>query len=503
MDQSHAATHPWRVAVVGGGLAGLAAAHRLQALCEDADRPLDLVLFEAAERLGGVIGPSRRGDWLVEPAADSFITTNPWATDLCRELGLEDEIIPTEERYRGSLVLRKGRAVPVPDGFLLLAPAKIGAVLRSPIFSPWGKLRLALEYFVPRRRRGGDESLASFVRRRFGREALDRLVQPLVGGIYTADPEKLSLAATMPRYLEMERTHRSLIVAARKHSAQPAGNLPPEARSAGRCPPAIGSGARYGLFVTLRGGMWDLVAAFERRLVVAAQIRTGVAVERIAQVEPAAGERGPLYELFLADGGLQTFDAVVLALPAYRAAQLLAALDADLAALLRGIEYASSAVVVSGHALADVSHPLDAFGLVVPARERRRIIAISFASRKFPGRAPEGKVLLRTFVGGALQPEMFAKSDDEILAAVREELREILGVSGRPDFETVHRWPRAMAQYHVGHLDRVARIEQRLAAHPALALAGNALHGVGIPHVLHSGEEAARRLFATIGKRGA
>lgn len=478
-------TSPARVAIVGGGLAGLAAAHRLRALADDVGRSLDLALFEAGSRLGGVIGPSRQGDWIVEPAADSFITTNPWATDLCRELGLEGEIIPTEEKHRGSLVLRKGKPVPVPEGFMLLAPARIGAVLRSPIFSPWGKLRLALEYFVPRRRGDGDESLASFVRRRFGREALDRLVQPLVGGIYTADPEQLSLAATMPRYLEMEREYGSLIAAARIQGAN---------RTAG-------SGARYGLFVTLRGGMWDLVEALERRLTATTTIRTSVAVERIAQIEPEAGDAGPVYDLFLADGTAPRFDAVILATPAYRAAELLATLDADLAALLRGIDYASSAIVVSGHSLADVRHPLNAFGLVIPARERRRILAVSFSSRKFPGRAPEGKVLLRTFVGGAMQPEMFEKHDEEIFAAVREELRDILGVTGQPEFETVHRWPRAMAQYHVGHLDRAARIESRVAAHRGLALAGNALDGVGIPHVLHSGEQAARRLFAMIGER--
>lgn len=475
---------PIRVAVVGGGVAGLAAAHRLCALCEEARRPLELVLYEASDRLGGVIGPSRRGEWIVEPAADSFITTSPWATDLCRELGLEGELVPTESRYRGSLVLRNGMPVPVPEGFMLLAPAKVSAVLRSPIFSPWGKLRLALEYFVPRRRGGGDESLASFVRRRFGHEALERLVQPLVGGIYTADPEKLSLAATMPRFLEMEREHRSLIAAARRQVA-------------GAKSQTAASGARYGLFLSLRNGMWTLIETLERRLAPMAEIHTGAAVSRIAQVEPPSNSGGPVYELFLADGTARQFDAVILATPAHRAAELVASFDADLAALLRGIDYASSAIVVSGHALEDVAHPLNAFGLVIPACERRRIIAVSFASRKFPGRAPAaGKVLLRTFVGGALQADMYEKSDEEILAAVREELRDILGVRGRPEFEIIHRWPRAIAQYHIGHLERIARIEDRVAAHRGLALAGNAFHGVGIPHVIHSGEEAARRVLA-------
>ncbi|HUG91947.1 MAG TPA: protoporphyrinogen oxidase [Planctomycetaceae bacterium] len=498
-----------RFAVVGGGIAGLAAAHRLLERAREAGRPINVTLFEAADRLGGAID-TRRGDfaksaksgqhgehrqhaeYLVEAGPDAFITNKPWAVDLCRRLGLEDRLISTEPRYRRSLVLHKGRPVPVPEGFLLLAPARVWPVLRSPLFTLRGKLRMGLEYVVPRRTGDGDadESLASFVRRRFGREALDRLVQPLVGGIYTSDPEKLSLAATMPRFLEMERRHRSLIRASRRQAAGES--------SGGRTE----SGARYGLFTAPAGGMGELVAAVEGRIRgLGGVIRTGT---RVAGMRPHSGSQpgdGPAtrhsWDLRVVGSATPAgetsaaFDAVILALPAWRAAELVADFDAALASELRTIEYASSAIVVSGHDLAGIAHPLDASGLVIPAIERRSILAVSFSSRKFAGRAPECRVLLRTFVGGALQPEFLQHSDDELIGLVRAELADLLGVRGREDFAFVARHERSMPQYHVGHLERVARIERERSKHPTLALAGNACYGVGIPDCIHSGERAA------------
>lgn len=468
----------WRVAVVGGGLTGLAAAYRLQELCAAAGRPLELTLCEAGPRAGGVIGTEEIGGYRVELGADSFITNKPWAIDLSRRLGIADRLISTDPRFRRSLVLRKGKPVAVPEGFQLLSPVRVWPVLSSRIFSPWGKLRMGLEYFLPRRRSDEDESLASFVRRRFGREALDRLVQPLVGGIYTSDPEKLSLAATMPRFLEMERTHGSLIRALR---AKPPGSVAAE----------HASGARYGLFVTFAGGISELLSALENRVAPNAALRLNVTVINIARPAGSAG-----FDLTLQGGARLACDAVLLAIPAHRAAQLLSGLAPAVAGLLEQIEYASSAIVVSGHRLSDVSHPLDAFGLVVPAAERRRILAVSFTSRKFPDRAPPGCVQLRTFVGGALQPELLALSDAELTALVRGELAEILGVRGEADFVRVARYEHAMPQYHVGHLDLVRRIELAAAEIPGLALAGNAYHGVGIPDCIHSAEQAAERLAA-------
>ena len=350
-----------------------------------------------------------------------FITNQPAAVNLCQRIGLGDELIPTETEHRGSLVLRKGKPVRVPEGFMLISPAKVWPVLTSPIFSPLGKLRMGLEYFLPRRKDQIDETLAGFVKRRFGSEAFDRLIQPLVGGIYTADPEKLSLQATLPRFLEMEREHRSLIVASRKQAAV----RESDAESGG-------SGARYGLFAAPRGGISDL---FNRLLEVVQEKSTVKLGEPVAAVSRAESDS---YEVTLQSGEQFNFDGVVIALPSFHAASVLTADSpdngevqtsdsmAELTGLLNKIEYSSAAVVVSGHRLADIEHPLDAFGLVIPAIENRKVLAISFTSRKFPGRAPEGRILLRTFVGGALQPEMLDQSDEEILDAMGE-LVNIIG----------------------------------------------------------------------------
>ncbi|MBI3861123.1 MAG: protoporphyrinogen oxidase [Planctomycetia bacterium] len=476
---------PRRVAVVGGGLAGLAAAHRLHELAVREGQPCEVVVFEAGERPGGIVGTQLISGYRIELGADSFITNKPWAIDLCRRLGIEDRLIPTEARFRRSLVLRNGKPVPVPEGFQLLAPVSVGTVLRSPIFSWPGKLRLACEYFVPKGRSDGDESLASFVRRRLGREALERLVQPLVGGIYTSDPEKLSLRATMPRFIEMEQAHGSLIRALRWQAR------------AGRNEDATASGARYGLFTTPREGIAELADALARKVFAGAQLRCETEVHKLSR---AAEERG--FVLDHAAGTNDAFDAVVLAVPAYRAARLIEGFASPAAGLLDRIEYASTAIVVSGHKLADVAHPLDAFGLVVPAIEKRRILAVSFTSRKFPDRAPDGCVQLRTFVGGAMQPELMQLSDDEITALVRQELESILGVTWKPDFAIVARWMRSMPQYHVGHIDLVASIERELAGITGLALAGSAYHGVGIPDAIHSGECAAESVFLGGGEPG-
>ncbi len=468
------------MAVIGGGITGLSAAHRLLELQDQLPRPVEITLFESGERLGGVMGTLEIDGYRVETGADSFITDKPWAVDLVERLGLADRLISTDARFRRSLVLFRGQPTPVPEGFMLLAPAKIGPVLKSPLLSVWGKLRLGCEYFLPRRNADEDESLSHFVRRRLGREVLERIVQPLVGGIYTSDPEKLSLRATMPRFLEMEANHRSLIRASRAAAAEK------------RSDAASGSGARYGLFATLKLGISELIDALTAS-VARCRIRTQTRVARIV-----AAQASQTAKLEMEAAGTETFDAVIAALPAFRVADLVSSTSPQLAAELNSIEYASSAVVVTGHQLADISHPLDAFGLVIPAVENRKILAVSFTSRKFPDRAPEGCAQLRTFVGGAMQPELLELDDQDLLALVRRELSEVLGVGGAPQFSRITRYERAMPQYHVGHLQRVARIEAAAAEIPTLEVAGNAYHGVGIPDCVHSGEQAAERVIARL-----
>lgn len=469
-----------RIAIIGGGLSGLAAAHRLIELSNRDNVPVEITLFEANSRLGGIIGTQRIGDYLIDTGADSFITNKPGAIGLCKRLGLESRLIATDARYRGAHVLFDGRPVPVPEGFQLLSPSAIWPILTTPILSPWGKLRMLMEYFVPAGS-ASDESLASFVRRRFGREALERLVQPLVGGIYTSDPEKLSLAATMPRFQDMEREFGSLIRASltQKRSQHP------------RSVDTTSSGARYGLFAGLAGGMDELLDALRQRVDRACIVRTGTRVTSIGKNESPSG-----YEVQFANGVSESFDAIIIATTAHQAAKLLGDVDATLASELSQIEYASSAIVVTAHKLANVRHPLNSFGLVVPHRERRRILATSFSSRKFPDRAPADSVLMRTFVGGAMQPELYDCDDDSLKRIVMEELSDIFGVQGDPEIELIVRYPRAMPQYHIGHLDRVARIESLTRSHSGLALASNALRGVGIPDAIVSGEAAAEAVLA-------
>ncbi|MFG0333851.1 MAG: protoporphyrinogen oxidase [Maioricimonas sp. JB049] len=480
------AATPLRVAVVGGGISGLAAAHRLL----EQNPAVAVTVYEASPRVGGVFGTEQVGDYRIETGADSFITNKPHALDLCRRLGLEDRLISTDSTYRRSLILHNGLPVPTPDGFNLMVPARIGPILRTPLLSPLGKLRLGLEYFVPRRRDDKDESLASFVRRRLGQQVFERIVQPMVGGIYTSDPEKLSLSATLPRFVDMERDHGSLIRAAlrqRRDNREVSG----EASAA--------SGARYGLFASLKGGMSELLEALSRRLNANDALRLDCPV---VAIQPAHQADWSGYAIGRADGTTEHVDAVILAVPAYRAADLLDDWNRELAEALRGIEYASSGIVISGHRLENVRHPLDAFGLVIPHIEQRQILAVSFLSRKFHGRAPEGRVVLRTFVGGALQPELLEQSDDDLISMVHGELRDILGVEGEPDFVRVARWHRKMPQYHIGHLERVQQIESLTRRSPGLFIAGNAYHGVGIPDCIRSGEQAAQRALETLAAAG-
>ncbi len=450
-----------RVAVVGGGVAGLAAAHRL---LERGAR--DLVVLEAGDRLGGSVATERAGGFTMEAGADSMLTEKPWAADLCERLGVP--LVGTREGERRTYVVHAGRPEPLPDGFFLLAPTDLAALATSRLFSWRGKLRMALDLVLPRGAEVADESLASFVRRRLGREALERVAEPLVGGIYTADAERLSLAATMPRFRDLERRYRSLILGLRATSGA-----------------SRGAGARYALFVAPAGGMGALVDALARRL--------PEGVIRLRTAVTALTRDGGEWRLDTGSGTL-TADALVMAAPAHAAAPLLARLDAELGRLLAGIEYASSATVTLAYRSADLP-PLGGFGFVVPAAERRPLIACTYASRKFPGRAPEGHELLRAFVGGALRADVLARDDAALLEVVREELRGLVGIAAAPVMARVHRHLLAMPQYAVGHLERVEAIEKRAAALPGVMLAGAAYRGVGVPDCVRSGEAAADRVL--------
>lgn len=462
---------PLHIAVVGGGISGLAAAHRLVELSPG----VTVTLLEAGPRLGGTLQTEERDGFLVERSADNFITNVPWGIDLCRRLGIADELQSTDETRRRALVVCEGRLEPVPEGFVLMSPGRVWPVVTTPILSIAGKLRLAWELFVPPRTDTSDESLASFATRRLGQEAYERLVQPLIGGIYTADPHKLSMAATLPRFQQMEREHGSLLRAAMRTPANES-----EAKE---------SGARYGMFVAPKSGMARIVGAIAERLP-PGTIRLNTPIAGIRQAEGGgwqivpAGHEPPL-----------ACDAVIVALPAPAAAKLLGEVDAGLPQLLGRIAYAGASLVITAHRREHVKHPLDGFGFVVPAIEHRKILACSFTSVKFPGRAPEGTVLLRTFVGGALQPELAELPDARLKRLVLDELRDLLGIHREPLWSEVARWESAMPQYHVGHVERMATLRQEVERYPGLELCGNAYEGVGVPACIHSGEQAAERVL--------
>jgi oxygen-dependent protoporphyrinogen oxidase len=478
-----------RVCIVGGGISGLAAAHRLlelrsQERLTDPERvPVEVILLEASARAGGTVRTYRREGFLLEGGPDSFISEKPAALELAKRLGLADRIIQTNEQNRRSFVVSRGRLRPTPEGFQLLAPSRMLPFLTTDIFTWRGKARMALDLLLPRRKDANgseDESLAAFVRRRFGQEALERMAQPMVGGIYTADPESLSLRATMPRFLEMERRDRSLILSMWK-AARASKDAARHGRGA--------SGARYSLFLSFDEGTQVLTDALAARLP-EGTLRLNTRVESLAR---DAGR----WLLGTSEGEAFEADAVCLALPAYASARLLRGVDESLAAELEAIPYASTATVNLAYERARIPHTLDGFGFVVPFVERRATLACTFSSVKFAGRAPEGCALLRAFVGGALQPDMFELDEAAMIDAVRRDLRDLLGVKASPILAHVEKWPRSMAQYHLGHTQRLARIRSSLKQHDSLALCGNAYEGAGLPDCVRSGESAAETLYAS------
>jgi len=458
-----------RIAIIGGGISGLAAAHRVLELNQSAQ----VTILEASDRLGGTIQTEHRDGFLLERGPDAFISEKPQALALAKRLGLESQIIQTNEQYRRSFIVRDGRLRPVPEGFQLLAPSRMWPFLTSDIFSLPGKARMAADLLLPRKHTNGsnDESLASFVRRRLGEEALARMAQPMVGGIYTADPETLSLRATLPRFLEMERKHRSLILAMLRQ---------------GRDQKSGTSGARYSLFLSFERGMQVLT---EELTHINADFRMGTRAV-------ALKFDGVEWRISTDKGEELKADAVCLAVPAYVAATLLNDVHERLAEKLRAIKYASTATLNFRYRRAAIGHALNGFGFVVPFVEKRSLIACTFSSVKFPGRTPADHVLLRAFAGGALQPEIFALNEAEMSARVEADLRALLNISDDPRFIQVSKWERSMPQYEVGHLERVEEIENLANELPRLTLAGNAYRGAGIPDCIRSGEAAAEALLS-------
>jgi oxygen-dependent protoporphyrinogen oxidase len=429
--------------------------------------------LERAPTLGGKIVTQNSDGFRVEGGPDCFLTRKPWALSLCRELGLEEDLLGTNEERRGVFVLSGGRLHSLPEGVMLIVPTRFLPFATSRLISLPGKLRMGLDLFIPPRQDDGDESLASFVRRRLGQEALEKIAEPLLSGIHVSDPEKLSLKSSFPRLMEVERKYGSLIrgMLAARRMIEHSNN---------------GSRPRLPMFMSLRGGMQQLVDTLADNLEDGA-IRTAAQVVSLQSLN--AG--GPPYEVQTENGETLQVDAMILTTPSDVSSGLLEEVNPALAEDLAGIRYVSTAVVSLGFQPQAGLVPLNGFGFIIPKTERRRITACTWTSTKFDHRAPENHQLLRCFVGGPGREEMVNLDDAELLGVVREELEGIMGLRAKPDLVRIFRWHKVNPQYDLGHLDRVEQMRARAMAHGGLFLAGSSYDGVGVPDCVRQAEDAA------------
>jgi oxygen-dependent protoporphyrinogen oxidase len=455
------------VMIVGGGIAGLSTAWYLQ------QQGIAYTLLEKGKHWGGKIrteiAETNEGRFVVEVGPDSFITQKPWANQLAAEINFAEQLLGTNDDQRETFVLSKGKLTPMPDGIMLIVPTRFMPFAMSPLISPLGKLRMGLEAFIPCKQDNEDESLAAFVRRRLGDEALDKLAEPLMAGIYNTDAEKQSLLATFPRFRILEQKYGSLtkgMIASAQQAKQSAN-----------------SGKKSSLFSSFIGGMQTFVDALVEKL--NGNLLLNTAVEQITQDNQQ-------YQIYLNNGETLIGDALVLAIPAYTAANLLQELSPNIVKHLDEIRYLSTGTISLAFLRQDIPQPLKGFGVVIPRSEKRPINAITVSSTKFNHRAPEDTILMRVFFGGSRSPQSMELSDDELLQMVQEQLLDLTGITTRPLFTRIYRNHRANPQYDVGHLDRIETIEKTLPEN--LFVTGSAYQGVGVPDCVHQGQLTAQKI---------
>jgi oxygen-dependent protoporphyrinogen oxidase len=461
-----------RVVIIGAGMSGLASAYRLEQLAQENGIGLDLTILEAGPKPGGVTSTLKMNGFLIEEGPDCFLTEKPAGVALVKRLGLEDQLIGTNPDIHQSFILKGSRLHPIPEGFYMMAPSRIMPLLTTPLLSPLGKLRAALEPLIPARKDVQDESIGDFVTRRLGREALDYLAQPLVGGVYNADPFELSLSACTPQFKQMELKHGSLLkaMAARRMNSQ-----------------KRVSGARYSLFATFPEGMQTLVDTLVSKISSEA-FWMNHTVHSLKQHETGGWEVANKDRSFNAD-------AIILALQPNKMIHLLSPLDKEWEKLLQGIPAHDSATLNLGFRREDVGHPLDGFGFVVPSAEKRLCVGASFSSQKFKGRAPEGNVLIRVFLGKEAVAHYRPQGPDSLLEKLLEELTPILMLKNHPLFQHLVVYTQSQSYFKPGHLSLSKRLLEKATETPGLYLAGNGLSGSGIPDCVAAGEAAAEKII--------
>ncbi len=461
-----------KLTIIGGGIAGLSAAYYATKKNPDAQ----ITLIESSNRWGGKISTDRvtfdDGTFIIEGGPDTFLATKPYATALCKELGLGDRLHGTNPNQKNTYVLHHNKLEPLPDGLAMMIPTNVQAILKSRLVSWFGKARMGFDFLQPAKSLNGDESLGTFVSRRLGREAYENLIEPLMSGIYAGDGDQLSLASTFPYLRDLEIKHGSLARGALKMRAQSNGKAVQGSRSA---------------FLTPTTGLAEIVEAMIRHLQDnGVKLHLNTSVSQISKIDSR-------YIVKLEDDSIFDSDSVILATPTYVSGTLLASFDPKLASVLQSIPYASTATVSLAYRESDLPKPLDGYGYVIPRREGRRALACTWTSTKFPHRAPEGYALIRVFVGRAGQDIPW--NENELLELAYEELKLTLGITADPILSRVFMWDKAMPQYNLGHPEILKRIDAALENRPGLALAGNGYRGIGIPDCIHSGELAVEKII--------
>lgn len=470
------------VVIVGGGITGLAAAYTLQSRALSSGVPLTCTLIEAEGRCGGKILTHRIDNFVIEAGPDSFLSQKPWALNLCRELGLADQLINTNETQEKAFVYSRGQLRSLPDGLVVIVPNKLGPFLRSGLLSWGGIVRVGLDFVISKGSSAEDESLAAFFRRRFGAEAFERLIEPLMAGIYAGDADDMSIRATFPRFVELEQQYGSLL----------------RGMLAASAPTSVdGQSPRQTTFVTLQGGLSTLVEALLSR-VTASGVK--ILYDRRVTAVRARSMRSTAspYDLLLDNGSSMPADAVILATPAFASAEIVRGLSNEASALLSAIPYASTATVSMAYHTADLGSMVRGFGFVVPRVERRDLLAATWTSLKWPHRAPPSHTLVRCYVGGVGREAIAHTDDASMVRKVRDELRAMAGITQEPVYAEVNRWERGMPQYQLGHLQRVEKIQGQLQSYRGLYLAGSAYRGIGIPDCIRDGTETAERVLRDV-----